>query len=150
MLLGNNRERRLSQSGREHTLDTKLGTYIRNAVWSEILGRATNVIVPLSEGVKDRPVFYCVHALSGGVTALGNLARLLGARQPFFGIQAPLDKRRWGSLPAPSSQSLITMLMLWLNSSRPVKWRWADGLLGASSHSKWHRSLEHAETTIFS
>jgi pyochelin synthetase len=94
MLLGNNRERRLSQSGREHTLDTKLGTYIRNAVWSEILGRATNVIVPLSEGIKDRPVFYCVHALSGGVTALGNLARLLGARQPFFGIQAPIDKRR--------------------------------------------------------
>jgi thioesterase domain-containing protein len=77
----------------EDSLELKLQTYIREAIWKEVLGKATKVLVPLSEGVDGHPPFYCVHALSGSASALSSLAKLLGPRQPFWGIQAPTQKR---------------------------------------------------------
>ena len=50
-------------------------------------------VVPIqSEG--SRLPFFCVHSFDGGVLAYGELARLLGPEQPFFGLQAKgLDGR---------------------------------------------------------
>jgi thioesterase domain-containing protein/acyl carrier protein len=36
----------------------------------------------------SRPPFFCVHGFGGGVLDYGELARLLGSDQPFYGIQA--------------------------------------------------------------
>lgn len=74
-------------------LEERMETLIRKAIWNEVLGRAANAIVPLSEGIAGRPPFYCVHALSGAGSLLGDLARMLGPEQPFFAIQAPHKKR---------------------------------------------------------
>jgi thioesterase domain-containing protein len=77
----------------ESSLQDKMQALIHRAVWNEALGKVAHPILPLSEGIEERPPFYCVHALSGAGSILGELARLLGPEQPFFGIQAPTQKR---------------------------------------------------------
>jgi len=37
--------------------------------------------------------FYCVHAIGGVAADFRHMARMLGPEQPFYGIQAPTDKR---------------------------------------------------------
>jgi thioesterase domain-containing protein len=62
------------------------------AAWTESLGRAKNIIVPLNEGGARLP-FYCVHSLSGKATDYIALARMLGPEQPLYGIQMPVKNR---------------------------------------------------------
>ena len=44
-------------------------------------------LVPIQVG-GDKPPFFCVHGLGGGVVDYARLARLLGPEQPFYGLQA--------------------------------------------------------------
>jgi thioesterase domain-containing protein len=60
--------------------------------WTESLGRAKSVIVPLNESATGLP-FYCVHSLSGKATDYIALARMLGPDQPLYGIQMPMKNR---------------------------------------------------------
>jgi thioesterase domain-containing protein len=62
------------------------------AFWNEIFGKAQNVIVPLSE-TGNGLALYFVHPLSGSVTPLRYMARLLAPQHRFYGIQAPTKKR---------------------------------------------------------
>jgi thioesterase domain-containing protein len=48
--------------------------------------------VPLNESGKGL-AFYCVHSVGGEVMSFRHLARLLGADQRFYGIQAPPEMR---------------------------------------------------------
>jgi thioesterase domain-containing protein len=63
-----------------------------NVAWTESLGRAKAIIVPLSESASGLP-FYCVHSLSGKATDYIALARMLGPGQPLYGIQMPAKNR---------------------------------------------------------
>jgi thioesterase domain-containing protein len=63
-----------------------------NAAWTESLGRAKAIIVPLNESATGLP-FYCVHSLSGKATDYIALARMLGPEQPLYGIQMPAKNR---------------------------------------------------------
>jgi thioesterase domain-containing protein/acyl carrier protein len=45
------------------------------------------ILVPIQAG-GDRLPFFCVHGFGGGVLGYADLARLLGANQPFYGLQA--------------------------------------------------------------
>ncbi len=46
-------------------------------------------LVPLQRGTAGHLPFYCVHPVGGEVVAYRELARLLGADQPFYGLQSP-------------------------------------------------------------
>ena len=63
-----------------------------NVAWTESLGRAKAIIVPLNESAKGLP-FYCVHSLSGKATDYIALARMLGPDQQLYGIQMPVKNR---------------------------------------------------------
>lgn len=63
-----------------------------NVAWTESLGRAKAIIVPLNESGAGLP-FYCVHSLSGKATDYIALARMLGPDQPLYGIQMPARNR---------------------------------------------------------
>jgi amino acid adenylation domain-containing protein len=61
----------------------KLAEILRRDDWSA----PESSIVPIqTEGLK--PIFFCVHAKGGNVLFYRDLARHLGADQPFYGIQA--------------------------------------------------------------
>jgi thioesterase domain-containing protein len=60
------------------------------SLW-RFVARGASAIVPFNEN-GDRPPFYCVHSIGGEVTSYVELARLLGAEQQFYGIQAPKEK----------------------------------------------------------
>ncbi len=54
--------------------------------WSPLVGIQT---------VGSRPPFFCVHPLNGNILSFLELARKLGAKQPFYGLEAPgIDGRR--------------------------------------------------------
>ncbi|HXO20584.1 MAG TPA: alpha/beta fold hydrolase, partial [Thermoanaerobaculia bacterium] len=50
---------------------------------------APAILVKLQEGARGRLPFFCVHAIGGAVFSYGELARLLGPEQPFYGLQSP-------------------------------------------------------------
>ena len=58
----------------------------------EVIRKVTDVILPLND-VGCGPAFYCVHAIGGVATDFRHMARMLGPKQKFYGIQAPTDKR---------------------------------------------------------
>lgn len=69
-------------------------------------------IVPLSPGGHATPL-YCVHAISGSAYSYLELARLLGADRPVYGIEAPGfdgDREPVPSVPALSSEYAQTLL----------------------------------------
>jgi amino acid adenylation domain-containing protein len=47
------------------------------------------VLVPLQRGAPGHRPFFCVHPVGGEVVAYRELARQLGADQPFYGLQSP-------------------------------------------------------------
>ncbi|MCP3169610.1 non-ribosomal peptide synthetase [Myxococcus qinghaiensis] len=57
------------------------------SVLQQALGPASS-LVELRSGRSKRP-FFCIHPVGGTVLAYAELAHLLGAEQPFFGLQAP-------------------------------------------------------------
>jgi thioesterase domain-containing protein len=58
----------------------------------EVIRRVTEVILPLND-IGVGPPFYCVHSLGGSATEFRDVARMLGPKQKFYGIQAPTDRR---------------------------------------------------------
>ena len=86
-----------------HDADAPINKHELAAFWNEVLGKAERVVVPLNE-CETGPAFYCVHALSGAVTDLRHLARLLGPQQRFYGVQAPTARR--SAEFAPSIESI--------------------------------------------
>ncbi len=62
------------------------------AFGSEVLRKVTNVILPLNDRGTGT-AFYCVHSITGSITDFCVMARMLGAEQKFYGIQAPTKKR---------------------------------------------------------
>ena len=62
-----------------------------------LVSRRGSVIAALNENGDGIP-FYCVHSISGEVSSLFNLVRVLGGEQRFYGIQVPKDKMN-GAFP---------------------------------------------------
>jgi amino acid adenylation domain-containing protein len=61
----------------------QLAKVLRSEGWSE----ESDTLVPIQPGGTRTP-FFCVHGFGGGVVDYGELARLLGPDQPFYGLMA--------------------------------------------------------------
>src|SRR5579871_485247 len=71
---------------------TRMEALINIAFKREVIRKVKDVILPLND-IGSGPPFYCVHSLGGAATEFRHMARMLGPRQKFYGIQAPTDKR---------------------------------------------------------
>lgn len=98
-------------------------------VWDEALGRSTKIIVPFATGRDGALPLYCVHALSGAVSTLGELALLLGPEQPFFAIQAPVGMRnaQFGSSIESMAQYYVDALVAFQPTGPLVLGGWSVG-----------------------
>jgi thioesterase domain-containing protein len=65
---------------------------INSAFKREVIRKVTDVILPLND-VGFGPSFYCVHSIGGGATEFQHMARMLGPKQNFYGIQVPTNRR---------------------------------------------------------
>jgi thioesterase domain-containing protein len=70
----------------------RMETLINIAFKREVIRKVIDVILPLNDAGCD-PAFYCVHAIGGVAADFRHMARMLGPKQNFYGIQAPTDKR---------------------------------------------------------
>jgi thioesterase domain-containing protein len=70
----------------------RMEVLINCAFKREVIRKVTDVILPLNDDGCG-PAFYCVHAIGGVATVFQHMARMLGPKQQFYGIQAPTDKR---------------------------------------------------------
>jgi amino acid adenylation domain-containing protein len=61
----------------------QLAKSLRVEGWSN----ESDILIAIQPG-GSRPPFFCVHGFGGGVIDYGELARLLGPDQPFYGLQA--------------------------------------------------------------
>ena len=73
-------------------IQARMEQLINLAFHREVTRRITDVILPLNDRGLGPP-FYCVHAIGGVAADFRHMARMLGPEQPFYGIQAPTDKR---------------------------------------------------------
>ncbi|NPC78897.1 non-ribosomal peptide synthase/polyketide synthase [Pyxidicoccus fallax] len=72
-------------------------------------------LVPIQTG-GDLPPFFCVHPVGGGVLAYAGLARHLGPRQPFYGLEAQgLDGTE------PPLESILEMAYFYVEAIRTVQ-----------------------------
>jgi thioesterase domain-containing protein len=89
----------------------QLARVLRREGWSE----ETETLIPIQVGGTQTP-FFCVHGFGGGVIDYGELARLLGPDQPFYGLQAlGVD-----GVTAPHTQ-IEAMAAHYINAMRPVQ-----------------------------
>jgi thioesterase domain-containing protein len=66
---------------------------LANAAFArEVRRKVTDVILPLNDNGTG-PAFYCVHSITGAATGFCPMAKMLGPKQRFFGIQTPTNKR---------------------------------------------------------
>jgi thioesterase domain-containing protein len=70
----------------------------------EVLRKVADVILPLND-IGTGAAFYCVHSITGAATNLRFIARALGPKQKFYGIQTPTSQRNAGF---PSSIEAIS------------------------------------------
>jgi thioesterase domain-containing protein len=77
----------------------------------EVLRKVTDVILPLNDSGTG-PAFYCVHSITGAATNFCPMARMLGPKQRFYGIQTPTKKRNaeFGSSIETISQYYVDCL----------------------------------------
>jgi hypothetical protein len=66
----------------------RMEALINSAFKREVIRKVTDVILPLND-VGFGPSFYCVHSIGGGATEFQHMARMLGPKQNFYGIQVP-------------------------------------------------------------
>ncbi|WP_163996532.1 non-ribosomal peptide synthase/polyketide synthase [Pyxidicoccus caerfyrddinensis] len=72
-------------------------------------------LVPIQTG-GDLPPFFCVHPVGGGVLTYAGLARELGPRQPFYGLEAQgLDGAE------PPLESILEMAYFYIEAIRTVQ-----------------------------
>jgi Thioesterase domain len=70
----------------------RMEALINSAFKREVIRKVTDVILPLND-VGLGPSFYCVHSIGGGAVEFQHLARMLGPKQSFYGIQVPTCRR---------------------------------------------------------
>jgi thioesterase domain-containing protein len=70
----------------------RMEALINSAFKREVIRKVTDVILPLND-VGFGPPFYCVHSIGGGAIEFQHMARMLGPKQNFYGIQVPTNKR---------------------------------------------------------
>jgi thioesterase domain-containing protein len=70
----------------------RMEALINFAFKQEVIRKVTDVILPLND-VGFGPSFYCVHSIGGGATEFQHMARMLGPKQNFYGIQVPTNRR---------------------------------------------------------
>jgi hypothetical protein len=58
----------------------------------EVLRKVTDVILPLNDSGTGS-AFYCVHPITGAATNFCPMAKMLGPKQRFYGIQTLTKKR---------------------------------------------------------
>jgi len=56
-------------------------------IYEETIEVDESTLVTIQPG-NSNPPFFCIHGFGGGVVGYGELARLLGPEQPFYGLQA--------------------------------------------------------------
>lgn len=84
----------MSAFEREETVQgrARMEALINSAFKREVIRKVTDVILPLND-VGFGPPFYCVHSIGGGAIEFQHLARMLGPKQSFYGIQVPTSRR---------------------------------------------------------
>jgi len=70
----------------------RMEALINSAFKREVVRKVTDVILPLNDAGVG-PSFYCVHSIGGGAIELQHMARMLGPKQAFYGIQVPSNRR---------------------------------------------------------
>ena len=70
----------------------RMEALMNSAFKREVIRKVTDVILPLNDGGFG-PSFYCVHSIGGGATEFQQMARMLGPKQNFYGIQVPTNRR---------------------------------------------------------
>ncbi len=65
---------------------------INSAFKREVIRKVEDVILPLND-IGFGPSFYCVHSIGGGATEFQHMARMLGPKQNFYGVQVPTNRR---------------------------------------------------------
>ena len=70
----------------------RMEALIDSAINQEVIRKVTDVILPLND-VGFGPAFYCVHSIGGEAIEFQHMARMLGPKQNFYGIQVPTDRR---------------------------------------------------------
>jgi thioesterase domain-containing protein len=70
----------------------RMEALINSAFKREVIRKVTDVILPLND-VGFGPSFYCVHSIGGGAIEFQHMARMLGPKQTFYGIQVPTNRR---------------------------------------------------------
>jgi amino acid adenylation domain-containing protein len=76
---------------------------------------SSSLVLLQSQG--ERPPFFCVHGIGGDVLGFAELARLLGAEQPFYGIQA--RRPVVGQEPAASLEALAAQYLEEVRAVQP-------------------------------
>lgn len=71
---------------------TRMEALINIAFKREVVRNVKDIILPLNDSGSGPP-FYCVHSLGGAATEFRDMARMLGPKQNFYGIQTPTNKR---------------------------------------------------------
>src|SRR5579871_253286 len=114
---------------------TRMEALINIAFKREVIRKVKDVILPLND-IGSGPPFYCVHSLGGAATEFRHMARMLGPRQKFYGIQAPTDKRNaeFGASIREMSRYYVDELM---NFSRKTASCWEATRSVQPSHWKW-------------
>src|ERR1700677_3918032 len=72
--------------------NARINELAHGAFAREVLRKVTDVILPLNDNGTG-PAFYCVHSITGAATGFCPMAKMLGPKQRFFGIQTPTNKR---------------------------------------------------------
>jgi thioesterase domain-containing protein len=77
----------------------------------EVLRKVTDVILPINDSGTG-PAFYCVHSITGAATNFCPMAKMLGPKQRFYGIQTPTKNRNaeFGSSIEAISQYYVDRL----------------------------------------
>lgn len=70
----------------------RIEALINVAFKREVIRKVTDVIAPLNDFSCSLPL-YCVHSIVGAATEFQHMARLLGSKQKFYGIQVPTERR---------------------------------------------------------
>jgi thioesterase domain-containing protein len=75
-----------------------------------------SIVVQIQAGSSTRAPLFFVHPVGGSVLCYGDLARELGAEQPFYGLQSPVGKSCW-----EQGESLEQMASLYIRVMRQVQ-----------------------------
>ena len=107
-----------------------------------LISRQTNPIVKFNENGAGL-AFYCVHSITGDVTILHDLARLVGPTQQFYGIQVPRVKMTaaFASSIQAVAQQHVNALIAFQPEGPIVVGGWSTGAIVALEMAQQLRAL---------